>query len=350
MKTYLGFIRDHSGSMGRITTAAAADYNSSLLSAGQASKQHNINTVVSVVECGGGYQFVQRLVPVDKLVPLKPHEYKAPGHNTPLFDSVGALIASFESVPDFDSPDVNFLIIATTDGQDNVSGVTGGRRIANKIKQLQSTDRWTVVFRVPHGYARDLVSLGIDAGNILEWEQTERGVQHASAQTTSAMSDFYAGTSRGVRSTKTFYTSTANVTEADVQKLGDISAEVSFWSVGAADSGRQIRDFVEGRLADGKPMLKGSAFYQLVKAEDKIQDYKLVVIRDKDTGAVYCGPEARDLIGLPRYGDARVKPDTTGKWQVFIQSTSVNRKVTGGSTILYWPNVGVRYKEGKSAR
>jgi len=151
-----------------------------------------------------------------------------------------------------------------------------------------------------------------------------------------------------LRSVNTFYTSAANVTEADVKKLTDISAEVTLFPVAAKESGEQIRDFVEKRLG-GRPMLKGAAFYQLVKLEDKIQDYKLIAIRDKDSGAIYCGPEARHLIGLPRTGDARVRPDTAGQWQVFVQSTSVNRKVVGGTSVLYWPNVGVRFTEGKSA-
>lgn len=91
----------------------------------------------------------------------------------------------------------------------------------------------------------------------------------------------------------------------------------------AKEEGSQIRDFVENRLG-GAPMLKGAAFYQLVKTEDKIQDYKLIAIRDKESGAIYCGPMARQLIGLPQYGDARVRPD--------------------------WPNVGKNFTEGKSAR
>lgn len=157
-----------------------------------------------------------------------------------------------------------------------------------------------------------------------------------------------------MRTTRSFLNSTlrfsvANITEADIQKLGDISSEVQLFPVSAKEDSTQIRDFVEGRL-NGTAMLKGAAFYQLVKTEDKIQDYKLIAIRDKETGQIFCGPEARDLVGLPRYGDARVRPDTAGKWQVFVQSTSVNRKVTVNTQVLYWPAVGKRFTEGKSSR
>ena len=175
-------------------------------------------------------------------------------------------------------------------------------------------------------------------------------MQAASVANETAVAEFFSNRAAGIKSTKTFYTTAANLTEAEVKAvLGDISAEVQLFPVSTREDGTQIRDFVEGRLS-GQPMAKGAAFYQLVKTEDKIQDYKLVAIRDKETGAVYCGPEARDLIGLPRVGDVRVRPDTAGKFNVFIQSTSVNRKVNAGTQLLYWQNVGVKFKEGKSAR
>jgi hypothetical protein len=348
-KTYLFAFRDHSGSMGGRVAAAEADYNSMLTSSQKASIDHDVQTVLTVYEVGGGFRRKETLVSVHDVRPLPRGAYKAPGHDTPLFMAIEDAMNLAESLPDANDQETTFLFAATTDGQDNVTGARGGQQLAARIKKLQATDRWTVVFRVPKGDARSLANMGIDPGNILEWELSSRGMEVAAKQHNTAMSDFYANRKLGVKSTRTFYTSVANVTEADVQKLGDISAEVSFWPISNAENEMQIRDFVEKRL-NGGAMLKGAAFYQLVKTEDKIQDYKLVAIRNKETGAVHCGPEARDLIGLPRWGDARVRPDTAGKWQVFVQSTSVNRKVTGGTQLLYWPNVGKKFTEGKSAR
>jgi hypothetical protein len=345
-KTYLGIVRDHSGSMSNIAKAALRDYNNTLAATQAAATQHGIKTIASIVRCGGGWQVETLHTDVQRLQPLT--SYPVPGHNTPLFSSVNELIDRFKQVPDFNDPEVTFVILATTDGQNNAG--MRGTDLAAEIKRLNATDRWTFAFRVPKGDARGLVSLGIDAGNILEWDQTERGMAAASQANEAAMSDFYANRAAGVKSTKTFYTSAANLTEAEVKAvLGDISGEVQLFPVAAKEDGIQIRDFVENRL-NGAAMAKGAAFYQLVKTEDKIQDYKLVAIRDKDTGAVYCGAEARDLIGLPRVGDVRVRPDTAGKFHVFIQSTSVNRKVNAGTQLMYWPNVGVAFKEGKSAR
>ena len=347
MKTYLLVIRDHSGSMQSLRSPAMKDYNSLVLATQRAAAANNIETVASVYECDSSTPVrdrrVEHLTPVGSLKQLT--SYRANG-GTPLFKTIEQAIADVRNVPDVNDPEVTFLVMATTDGHDTEGGADA---LAKHIRELQLTDRWTFVFRVPRGYARDLVRLGIEPGNILEWDQTQRGVETASQANDQAFAEFYQARSTGTKSTRTFYTSVANITEADIQKLGDISSEVQLFPVSAKEDSTQIRDFVEGRL-NGTAMLKGAAFYQLVKTEDKIQDYKLIAIRDKETGQIFCGPEARDLVGLPRYGDARVRPDTAGKWQVFVQSTSVNRKVTGNTQVLYWPAVGKRFTEGKSSR
>lgn len=343
-KTYLVVIRDHSGSMHSLREPAKRDFNGLIGSTKKAAAAHGINTVVSVYECGGGISRAITLTPVQD-VPLISN-YNASG-GTPLCGSVIEAIDHLKRVPDYNHPEVTFIVAATTDGQS--TDQHRANEMMRLIRELQGTDRWTFVFRVPRGYARALIGLGVEPGNILEWDQTERGFATAAAQNDKAVSDFFQARSTGQKSTRTFYTSVANITEADVKKLGDISAEVQLFPVAAKEEGTQIREFVEARL-NGAAMLKGAAFYQLVKTEDKIQDYKLIAIRDKETGQIFCGPEARDLIGLPRYGDARVRPDTAGKWQVFVQSTSVNRKVNANTQLMYWPNVGKRFTEGKSAR
>jgi hypothetical protein len=350
MKTYLFVFRDHSGSMGHIVSAAERDYNRMLTDCQVASVENDIQTILSVYEVGGGYSRAETLIPIEFAQPMPPGSYRAPGHNTPLFNAMEEAVQVARQLPDANDQETVFQFAVITDGQDNVTGSAGGQRVAAKIKELQKTDRWTFAFRVPKGDKKALVKMGLDAGNILEWDTSEHGMETSSEQHSAAQKNFYSELKRGVKSTRTFYTSAADLTEAQVKAtLGDISASVQLLPISAAEDGMQIRDFVEKRLR-GVPMSKGAAFYQLVKTEDKIQDYKLIAIRDKDTGEIYCGPEARQLIGLPAYGDARVRPDTGGKWHVFVQSTSVNRKVSAGTQLLYWPDVGVRFKEGKSAR
>jgi len=351
-KSYIGFARDHSGSMSSIARHAARDYNATIASVREASHATGQDTVVSVVELGyEGTDQVRHVVrnsSVNALQPIVESQYSARGRGTPLWDAVGAVIDDFKALPDFDDPDVAFLVMVTTDGQENSSRRWTASSLVAEIKRLQNTDRWTFVFRVPRGDARTLARHGIPEGNILEWDQSQRGVEAASQATTQAFTAYMTDRSRGVKSTTKFYANMADVKLEDVKLVcKDIGAEVQLLPVAQKDHDVQIRDFVEGRI--GGKMLKGAAFYQLTKTEPKVQDYKLIAVQNKQTGAVYAGPAARQMAGLPQYGDCRVAPADLGEWNVFIQSTSVNRKVVAGTTLLYWPGVGKAFTEGKSA-
>lgn len=91
-----------------------------------------------------------------------------------------------------------------------------------------------------------------------------------------------------------------------------------------------IKGFV---LANGLAFQKGKGFYQFTKTED-IQDYKEIVLRDKKTGDMFSGPLARAMIGLPTVGTGHVRPVGLA-YDVFVQSTSVNRKLKAKSMFLY---------------
>jgi len=104
----------------------------------------------------------------------------------------------------------------------------------------------------------------------------------------------------------------------------------------------QIRDAI---IANGLKWIKGAAFYQLVKTEKRVHDYKLVALRVKTSGKVYCGQQAREMLGIGGVvGTVRLVPGDHGKFDVFIQSTSVNRRIPAGSEVMYWPKVGSQQK------
>lgn len=115
------------------------------------------------------------------------------------------------------------------------------------------------------------------------------------------------------------------------------------------EDGMEIKPFAESRLFSNTsasiPFLKGSAFYQLTKTEARVQDSKMIAIRDKINGRVYHGPAARDMIGLPHIGTVRLHPGDHGNYDIFIQSTSINRKLVAGTQVLYWPKVGQGFTE-----
>lgn len=342
MKTYIGISRDHSGSMATLARAAARTYNNEIASIKESATAGNQDVIVSVVKCGHGRQgTVHREIVnsnITTLQPLQESAYQAEANSTPLFDSVGELIDILSAVPDVNDPEVAFLVNIITDGEENSSRQWSGSSLAAKIKQLQATDRWTFVFRVPRGYARRLAQMGIPEGNILEWDQTQRGVELASRHTQAAYGEYFKQRSVGTTAVKNFYSTNLNeVSTATIKaQLVDISAQVKLYPVQTSQNGIAIKTFFE--QVTGTSYIAGTAFYQLTKTESEVQEYKIICIVDKQNGAVYSGIAARDILSLPHYGTVKIKPGNHGKYDIFIQSTSVNRKLVAGTQMLYWKN------------
>jgi len=114
--------------------------------------------------------------------------------------------------------------------------------------------------------------------------------------------------------------------------MSDISDEVAIYPVATR---ADISSFIT--LKTKRAYRKGTGFYQLSKPEKAVQDYKVIVARNKNTGVVYGGTtQIRQLLGLPTYGTISLKPGEHGDWDLFIQSTSTNRVLVPGTSALYW--------------
>jgi len=117
------------------------------------------------------------------------------------------------------------------------------------------------------------------------------------------------------------------------QTLCDISSRVTRYFVDPPSHGIAVKAFIEKHV----PFRVGAVYYQLTKTE-KVQDHKNICLCDRSSNAIYSGVAARDLLGLPHYGLITLAPHKLGHYDVFVQSTSVNRKLVGGTTVLYWPD------------
>jgi hypothetical protein len=342
LKNRIVFVRDHSASMRNIRNAAVKDYNTLTETVRTGSAQNNQDTLVSVVECGyedtSAARVRESLVPISDLKPLTNYQYTVDGAGTPLWDSVGLAIMELERAAQADTDkDVAMLVFVTTDGQENSSWTWTLPRLSKKIQELQATGQWSFVFRVPRGQSHYLTTKGIPSDNIIEWEQTEQGQAKAQFATEQAFGSYFSDRGRGITSTRSFYANMANVTTQDVKAaLTDISSQVQLIPVPAQLHGKDIAPFVAGHIRG--EYKKGTAFYQLTKTEKEVQAYKIIVIRDKNTGATYAGHAARQLLSIPTTGTIKLTPDRLGKFEVYIQSTSLNRKLVGGSQVLYWPH------------
>lgn len=335
MKTYVGIVRDHSGSMAGLVNKAIDDYNTNVVSLKEAAIENYLDMIVSTVCCGITdiktrkiYTVENKLSSVTVLRNLD--TYKVEGM-TPLFDSVGELINIMKSVPDFNDPQVSFLILTITDGGENASS-EWRYKLAGEIQKLTATDRWTFAFRVPRGYKHALTLIGIPEYNILEWDQTQKGFETATNITKTAVKNFYRGVAAGVRSSTAFFSDLKDVKPAEVKAvMKEITKDVKMFPV-ASDT--DIKTFTEAKTK--KPYKKGTAFYQLVKPEKAVQDYKKIVIKHRKSGKAYEGAAARTLLNLPTIGTIRLNPGENGGYDIFIQSTSLNRKLPAGSKLLVW--------------
>ena len=97
-----------------------------------------------------------------------------------------------------------------------------------------------------------------------------------------------------------------------------------------------IKTFVED---NGIHFIKGHAFYELTKAET-VQQYKEVILQDRKTGEMFNGAQVREYLGLkPQIAAGGVHEKLYSKdakdFRIFVQSTSVNRKLIGGTVMLY---------------
>ncbi|HJT79030.1 MAG TPA: vWA domain-containing protein [Gemmataceae bacterium] len=97
------------------------------------------------------------------------------------------------------------------------------------------------------------------------------------------------------------------------------------------DRDMPIKQFVE---ENGAAFKKGRGFYEFTKTET-IQGYKDIILMERVTGDFFEGEKAREMLGLPVGETARVRPTDLEKYLVFVQSTSVNRKLLGGTRFLY---------------
>jgi hypothetical protein len=97
------------------------------------------------------------------------------------------------------------------------------------------------------------------------------------------------------------------------------------------DKDGPIKAFVQ---ENGLAFKTGRGFYEFTKTET-IQGYKEIILQDRKTGDFFEGEKAREMLGLPIGETARLRPAALEKYAVFVQSTSANRKLLGGTKFLY---------------
>lgn len=301
------------------------------------SKEHNQETRVSVYHFGGrsyhGPGTIECLIfDMDVArVPSAGGLYKVLQENTALIDAFMKSQQDLETTSTLYG-DHAFLTFVLTDGQENASErytKTDMRRALGN-----SAENWSVGFLVPDQAAvRETEQYGALRDQIAIWDvSSAKGLLDAGAKMRTATANFMVGRAAGVRGTRSVFSTGLDAVNkrSVVQNLEPLKAsEFTLLEVPKGPS-QQIRDFVTLKVGLYD---RGNAYYRLKKKET-IQPTKQIIVLEKATGKAYTGENARHLIGLPDGEYVDVRPDANPAYDIYVQSTSVNRKVSPQDKVL----------------
>lgn len=242
--------------------------------------------------------------------------------NTALFDAVGMTIA--QNVVDKKQ---DYLVIVLTDGEENNSKLYHSSDVKSLMKKHKNL---TLAFNVPPGkMERFITEFQIPAGNVREWNPTILGVKETQVHTSSGMANYFTQQAKGKRQVTNFYTDLSNLSTNKIKRdLDDLSDKFKKYKVEAE---MPIRGFVEYKTR--KTYVIGSTYYLLTKKE-KIQKNKNILIQEKGKKEVYGGDDVRHLLNLPEGQDIVLIPGNHANYDIYVQSTSPNRKLVRGTTVL----------------
>lgn len=327
---HIVFVVDKSGSMFGLSREVVKVFDSQIKYLSQRSQELNQETRVSVYLFSYWNKIECLIYDMDVMRLPSLAGYYVPDGQTALVDATLKAIADLGKTLELYG-DHAFLIYTLTDGQENNS-VARPNVLERAIGELP--ENWTLAVLVPDQRGVfEAKKFGFPVENIAIWDATSaKGVEEVGSVIRQSTDNFMKGRASGIRGTRNLFRPDIKATASQVKRsLEELKPyEFKMFKV-LKDS--SIRDFVEKMTK--LEYVKGSSFYQLVerKKPHKIQNYKQVCIRDNNSGKVYTGDNARNILGLPDY-QVEVKPGDFKNFDVFIQSTSVNRKLLKGSDLI----------------
>ncbi len=227
--------------------------------------------------------------------------------------------------------DHSFLVYVLTDGEENASRMPASA-LTTVISRLK--DHWTMAALVPNANAKhEAKRFGFPAGNIEVWDTASgTGVAEVGERIRAATDNYMLGRSTGLRSTTGLFSTDATAVNAQtIAQAGLVPLKRGQYMLVPVPQDTDIKSFTE---ACGHTYKLGRGFYELMKRETIQPAKEIVVVERAKTARVYAGRDARQMIGLPDM-EVRVEPDHNPDYKIFVQSTSINRKLIAGTKYLY---------------
>lgn len=321
---HIVFVVDKSGSMSSLESEIVKVFDSQIKHLATRSKELDQETRVSVYlfadqpECLVYDKDVLRLPSLATL-------YR-PGGQTALLDATAKALDDLEKTATLYG-DHAFLIYVLTDGQENASRI-GAQTLAARLKKLP--ENWTAAVLVPNQDGKfEAKKAGFPSDNIGVWSTTRDGIREVGEVLKQSTNSFMQARTTGSRGTKSLFSLDASNLDSSTVKSTLDELKASEFELIPVRKDVVIKPFVESYL---KEYRIGSAYYMLTKAES-IQGYKQICVQNKRNGKVYGGAQARALLGLPDH-EVKVSPASHPDFDLFVQSTSINRKLQSGTKLL----------------
>lgn len=257
-------------------------------------------------------------------VPSISEVYHAWG-NTPLIDATVLALDDLAMTPE-KYGEHSFLVYVLTDGKENDSQASS-HTLSNKINGLP--EHWTLAAFVPDQIGvHEAKKQGFPSSNIAVWDATSvAGVEEVGGTIRQATENFMQARATGVRGTRNLFT-LATPKLAEVKKNLEALHPGQYRLFNVGNEPARIDEFIEEQTR--RAYKRGEAYYQLVKRE-KVQATKEIAIMGAK--GLYVGKAARDLLGLPTY-EVPVGPGDHSEYDIYVQSTSNNRKLVPGQKVL----------------
>jgi len=247
-----------------------------------------------------------------------------------------AIVQAIKDSRATERPDEAVLILVITDGGENSSRNTVSQA-GGIVREAKATGRYTISLAGPasveHTVRAYAAQLELEQGNVTTWEQSHIGTQVLASKTVAASASYTAARGAGGSSVQNFYSVTTDLSKVDEKAVAGLRNINSRFRKAKAEKETDVTSYYTEKMG-GRPYVTGAVYYQLVKRE-KVQPYKEVLLRHKQTGNIYGNEDARKLLGLTSDTDtANVKPGNNAWYDIFIQSTSDNRILPRGSEVL----------------
>lgn len=327
---HIGLVLDASGSMAGHASNLIKVADGQIQYLAQRSQELDQETRISIwtfsyankIQCVVWDKDVLRLPSISKY-------YRADGQ-TAFIDATFKALDDLGETPERYG-DHSFLVYVLTDGLENASH----RRGDDLLQRLNSLpDHWTVGALVPNMNAKhEAKRYGFPAGNIEIWDTNSSiGISEVGARVRAATDAYMTARASGTRSTRSLFSTDAQAVNVQtIKQAGLTPLSRNSYMLVPVPKDCVINQFTQ---ECGQTYQLGRGYYQLSKTET-IQPNKQIAIIERGPGAqVYIGRDARQMIGLPDM-EVRVKPDYNPDYMVFVQSTSINRKLIAGTKYLY---------------